>query len=44
MITIGEGVEIKEELEKLINMGVNAAQGYYLARPESEVRYEKKVR
>ncbi|MDD5745905.1 MAG: EAL domain-containing protein [Candidatus Omnitrophica bacterium] len=31
--TIAEGVEIKEELQHLIGMGVHAAQGYYLAKP-----------
>ena len=42
MITIAEGVETREELQKLISMGVNAAQGYYLAKPESAVKFEKK--
>lgn len=42
MITIAEGVEVKDELEKLINMGIDAAQGYYLAEPGAEIRFEKK--
>ena len=42
MLTIAEGVEVKDELEKLINMGIDAAQGYYLAIPEPEIRFEKK--
>lgn len=42
MITIAEGVETREEMQKLISMGLNAAQGYYLARPEPEVKFEKK--
>ncbi len=42
MITIAEGVETKEELQKLISIGLNAAQGYYLAEPESAAKFEKK--
>lgn len=42
MITIAEGVETREELQKLISMGLNAAQGYYLARPEPSAKFEKK--
>ncbi|MCG2710820.1 MAG: EAL domain-containing protein [Candidatus Omnitrophica bacterium] len=42
MITIAEGVETREELQKLIRMGLNAAQGYYLARPEPGAKFEKK--
>lgn len=30
---IAEGIESRSELEKLISMGVDLAQGYYLARP-----------
>ncbi|MDO5062944.1 MAG: bifunctional diguanylate cyclase/phosphodiesterase [Peptostreptococcaceae bacterium] len=34
---IAEGVETKEELEKLIELGVDFVQGYYLARPGFEI-------
>jgi EAL domain-containing protein (putative c-di-GMP-specific phosphodiesterase class I) len=33
ILVIGEGVERKEELDYLINLGVDLFQGYYLARP-----------
>ena len=42
MITIAEGVETREELQKLISLGLNAAQGYYLAMPEPSAKFEKK--
>jgi len=42
MLTIVEGVEVKDELEKLINMGIDAAQGYYFSRSELEIKFEKK--
>ncbi len=31
---VAEGVEIKEELEKLIELGVDYLQGYYFSKPE----------
>lgn len=31
--TVGEGVEDAEEYNKLVNLGVNRLQGYYIARP-----------
>ncbi len=34
---LGEGVETKEELQTLIELGVDLVQGFYLARPESEI-------
>ena len=42
MTTIAEGVETREELQKLISMGLDAAQGYYLARPEPSAKFKKK--
>ena len=35
MICIGEGIETKEDLDLLIEMGVDAGQGYLLCRPAS---------
>lgn len=32
-ISIGEGIETEEELKALINLGVQAGQGYFLGRP-----------
>ena len=34
--SIGEGIETKEELDTLINLGVEAGQGYLLSRPAPE--------
>lgn len=34
---LGEGVETKEELQMLIELGVDLVQGFYLARPETEI-------
>ena len=34
IIVVAEGVERKEEFEKLVDMGVDLFQGYYLAMPE----------
>ena len=33
-----EGVETKEELEFLIQCGVELFQGYYIGRPQMEIR------
>ncbi|MDF2946223.1 MAG: hypothetical protein K0S51_902 [Bacillales bacterium] len=33
---IAEGIETKEELDFLVNLGVNYGQGYYIARPKTE--------
>ncbi len=33
MYIIAEGVETKEELEKVLELKVDLLQGYYLARP-----------
>lgn len=35
---IAEGIETKEELEALINIGIHYGQGYYLARPDKEIK------
>jgi diguanylate cyclase (GGDEF)-like protein len=35
---IAEGIESKDELEALINLGVQYGQGYFIQRPDSEVR------
>ena len=40
--TIAEGVESQEELQQLIKMGVDAAQGYYLAKPAPGIAPGKK--
>ncbi len=43
---IGEGIETKEELNTLIQLGVNYGQGYYLAKPNEEfveLEYEQKL-
>jgi EAL domain-containing protein (putative c-di-GMP-specific phosphodiesterase class I)/CheY-like chemotaxis protein len=37
IISIAEGVERKEELDILLNLGVDAAQGYFLAMPAAEI-------
>ena len=37
---LGEGVETKEELQTLIELGVDLVQGFYLAKPSSEIRAE----
>lgn len=37
---LAEGVETKEELKKLIELGVDLIQGFYLARPSEEVIQE----
>lgn len=33
IVTIGEGVETPEQLQRLIDLGCDVAQGYYLGRP-----------
>lgn len=37
---LAEGVETKEELQTLIELGVDLVQGFYLARPDSEILAE----
>ncbi|ADL04940.1 EAL domain-containing protein [Lacrimispora saccharolytica] len=38
IIVLAEGVETPEELEFLMNCGVSLFQGYYIARPQMEIR------
>jgi len=38
IITIAEGIEKEEELQKVKELGINAGQGYLLARPDKEIR------
>ena len=38
ILVVAEGVENLEELETLMEMHVDLFQGYYLARPEVEIR------
>ena len=40
---VAEGVETKEQLDYLIESGVDLLQGYYIARPQQYVTYNKKV-
>ncbi len=37
ILVLGEGVETKEELQTLIELGVDLVQGFYIARPDSNV-------
>ena len=37
IICIAEGIETQHELELLIDIGVNAGQGYYLSRPKDSI-------
>lgn len=39
-LLIAEGIETKKELDLLIDLGVQYGQGYYLAKPESTLRFE----
>lgn len=34
---LAEGVETKEELETLLELGIDLLQGFYLARPNAEI-------
>ncbi|MEG0215284.1 MAG: EAL domain-containing protein, partial [Hungatella sp.] len=38
IITLAEGVETFEELKMLMNYGIDLFQGFYIARPELEIR------
>ncbi len=40
ILVLAEGVETKEELSKVIELGVDLIQGYYTARPSAEVIQE----
>lgn len=37
ILVLGEGVETKEELQTLIELGVDLVQGFYIAKPDSSV-------
>ncbi|MDD2971042.1 MAG: EAL domain-containing protein [Lachnospiraceae bacterium] len=37
ILVIAEGIERREELKELIDMGTDYAQGYYFARPQNEI-------
>jgi len=37
ILSIAEGIETKEDLEVLINLGVDAGQGYLLCRPQEKI-------
>ena len=37
IICVAEGIETKEDLDTLIELGVDAGQGYYLCRPVSDI-------
>ena len=39
---VAEGVETKEELEKLMELGVDYAQGYFFAKPMPVSEFEQK--
>ena len=37
ILSIAEGIETKEDLQRVIKLGVDAAQGYYLSKPQPEI-------
>ena len=39
--SVAEGIETRETLQKLTEMGCDVAQGYYLARPQALSQFEK---
>lgn len=41
ILSVAEGIETKEDLEAVISLDVEAAQGYYLSRPASEKNLKK---
>jgi len=41
IISIAEGIETKAELETVIALGIDAAQGYYLCKPTSEINIKE---
>ncbi len=41
MLSIAEGIETKEELQALRQIGINAGQGYLLSRPAPEIDFLK---
>ncbi|OGX09203.1 MAG: hypothetical protein A2Y06_07710 [Omnitrophica WOR_2 bacterium GWA2_37_7] len=41
ILSIAEGIERKEELELVMELGIDAVQGYYLARPNANIDLDK---
>ena len=41
ILSIAEGIERKEELELVMELGIDAVQGYYLARPNANIDIDK---
>ncbi|WP_274602287.1 EAL domain-containing protein [Clostridium beijerinckii] len=41
---IAEGVEVKEQLNALVNLGCNIIQGYYFSKPVCEEELEKMLK
>ncbi len=44
ILSVAEGIERKEDLQILIELGVDAGQGYYLSRPSSATNLHKGLR
>ena len=41
ILCIAEGIETREDLAALVDLGVDAGQGYYLCRPSPDIRLEE---
>lgn len=41
ILSIAEGIERKEELDLVMGLGIDAVQGYYLARPNANIDIDK---
>ena len=41
ILSIAEGIETKEDLEKVIELGVDAGQGFYLRKPSPQINLEE---
>lgn len=44
ILSVAEGIERKEDLQILIELGVDAGQGYYLSKPSSAINFRKGVK
>jgi EAL domain-containing protein (putative c-di-GMP-specific phosphodiesterase class I) len=44
ILSVAEGIERKEDLDALIELGVDAGQGYYLSRPRSAASLSKGIK